>query len=407
VRDVETAALLDRVADFIGRYVELRSSAQSVALALWVAHTYVVDAAFTTPYLTVLSPEKQSGKTRLLEVLEVLCARSWRVLAPSEAVLYRTLDAKRPTLLLDEVDGLFKSPAERTEPLRTLLNAGNRRGTAVPRCVGSQSELRDFEVFAPKVLAGIDNGTLPDTIRDRSIVVKMQRKRRRMDRFLPLEVEPVALEIREWLEGWADQVRPLLEDARPALPEELDDRAAEGWEALLAIADVAGEGWPGRAWQAAHELSAGVQEEEESRGVRLLRDTQAAFGDRRAMFTAHLLEFLNGDDEAPWGGWHRGEGLRPRDLSMLLRPYEIRPRTVRVEAETAKGYLREQFEDAWARYCGKPSQAEHPSHDSPHAERDVTEVADVTDFPDLNGRPATEKEEAEIERLRALVEEGA
>jgi len=396
----DSAALLARITAFIERYVELRSSAEAVVLSLFVCHTYVIEAAFSTPYITVLSPEKQSGKTRLLEVLAALCARAWQVLGPSEAVLYRTLDVKRPTLLLDEVDGLFKNSAERTEPLRTLLNAGNRRGTTVPRCVGPQSELRDFEVFGPKVLAGIDNGTFPDTIRDRSIVVKMARKRRKMERFMPRDVEPVALEIREWLDSWAELVVDRLKDARPELPDELDDRSAEGWEALLAIADLAGGDWPTKARRAALELS-GAQEEEESRGVRLLRDIRSAFEDREVMATAALLEALNGMEESPWGGWHQGEGFRPRDLARLLRPYEVKPATVRLsETETPKGYKREAFEDLWDRYLSEPPQAQQAPQ-AAHGEGDVADVADVAVSSGSSNGWTSEHAEGEVERLGA------
>lgn len=158
----------------------------------------------------------------------------------------------------------------------------------------------------------------------------------------------------EWLGSWSDAVRDRLQDARPHLPTELDDRAAEGWEALFAIADLAGGDWSSRARQAALELSAGVAEEEESRGVQLLRDIKAAFGDREVMSTAAILEALNGMEEAPWGAWHQGEGLRPRDLGRLLRPYEIKSQTIRLsDSDTPKGYKRDAFEDSWRRYLSE------------------------------------------------------
>ncbi len=98
----DTAELLESVAGFVDRYVEFKSEAQLDTVGLWVLHSWVAEAAYTTPYLAILSPEKRSGKTRLLEVLESLCARPWRMLAPSEAVLYRKLNQDKPTVLLDE-----------------------------------------------------------------------------------------------------------------------------------------------------------------------------------------------------------------------------------------------------------------------------------------------------------------
>ena len=93
------------------------------------------------------SPEKRCGKTRLLDVLELLVAKPWRTIMPSEAVLFRKIDAAAPTLLLDETDAIFNAKNANTEPLRAVLNAGNRRGTIVPRCVGPRQQLVDFSVF--------------------------------------------------------------------------------------------------------------------------------------------------------------------------------------------------------------------------------------------------------------------
>ena len=109
-------------------------------MALWVLHTYVFDCFDTTPYLDVSSAAKRSGKTRLLELLRLLVARSWAVVEASEAVLFRKVDAEKPTLLVDEVDATFGKDSKVTEGLRAMLNAGYRRGAAVP--VASATTMR-------------------------------------------------------------------------------------------------------------------------------------------------------------------------------------------------------------------------------------------------------------------------
>jgi hypothetical protein len=173
----ETQQMLGAVDQFVRRFVVLSSEAQGVAITLWVAHTWAIDAATCTPYLNVLAPEKACGKSRVLEVVGAVCARPWHVTGPSETVLFRKLERDKPTALIDEVGALFSSASERTEPIRAMLNAGNRRGVSVPRCVGPNFELKDFSVFGAKALAGIDNGSLPDTIRDRSLPIVMRRRR--------------------------------------------------------------------------------------------------------------------------------------------------------------------------------------------------------------------------------------
>src|SRR5262249_47513705 len=158
------------ICKFLQRHVVLSSPAQAVIIALWVVHTWILDAFDCTPYLHVSSPEKRSGKTKLLDCLELLVSKPWRAISPSEAVLYRKIEMDQPTLLLDEVDTVFSgNKDERKEPLRALLNAGFERKAKVPRCVGQGSNyhVQEFAVFCPKAFAGI--GRLPDTISDRCI----------------------------------------------------------------------------------------------------------------------------------------------------------------------------------------------------------------------------------------------
>lgn len=78
--------------------------------------------------------------------------------------------------------------------LATLLNVGIRAGTKVPRVLNPKSnELIEYNVFRPKVLAGI--GTLPDTVASRSIPIRLERRTRdqKLERFRPRCVEPVGV----------------------------------------------------------------------------------------------------------------------------------------------------------------------------------------------------------------------
>lgn len=391
------ATLLDDVAAFLRRYVVLPGEQESTALALFAVHTHALEAAHATPYLVVLSPERRTGKTLLLELLELLAARPWRIVSASEAAMFRKIAQDRPTLLLDEIDAIFGSATERTEPLRAVLNAGNRPGAAVARCVGDGAEQRvvDFPVFGPKVLAGIDTGRLPDTIRDRAVELRMKRKTaaEQVERFRRRRVEPAAGELRDRVARFAAENVDRLRGAEPPFPDELNDRAAEAWEPLLAIADVAGGDWPARARAAAVGLAADADAEEATYGARLLGKLGELLRGRAAVATDAVLEAVNGDEELPFGGWRDGKGLDARTLARLLRPYGVRPRTVRLDDEsTAKGYRRDHAtEEAFTRYTGHPlqeaSQPSHPSHDNeashqePHNQAVVTDVTLVTANP--------------------------
>lgn len=250
---VATGELLDAVRDFIGRYVLLPGEAESTVIALWVLHTWALDAADATPYIAVTSATPRCGKTRLIETLRLLVRKAWHASSISEAALFRRVEAEHPTLLLDEVDAIFGAGPR--EPLRAVLNAGNRRGSTVTRAEGKG--YREFPIYCAKLLAGIDNGTLPDTVRDRSIEIRMRRRddepvQRLRARPAEREADPLVFS----LEMWALAVIPLLERIEPDLPAALSDRASDACEPLLQIADLAGADHASRARRAVEALCA-------------------------------------------------------------------------------------------------------------------------------------------------------
>jgi hypothetical protein len=213
---VHAGRMLDQTLTFVRRYVILTDE-QAVAVALWIAHTHAFDAAETTPYLSITSAEKASGKTRLLEVLEKLVARPWLTGHVTAASLVRKVARDAPALLLDESDAAW---AERdyAEALRGVLNSGYRRGGKASVCVknGGDWDVRDFPTFCPKAIAGI--GTLPDTVASRSIPIRLKRRApaEHVERFRERDAadaaEPIYMELRSWAERSIDT----LATARPA-----------------------------------------------------------------------------------------------------------------------------------------------------------------------------------------------
>ena len=344
------ARLVYDVMAFVRSYVVL-SREQLMVLALWAIHTHCVREFEQTPYITVTSPEKRCGKSRLLETMELLVARPWQATLPSEAVVYRQVSAVLPTLLLDETDTIFNPrTADKYEGLRALLNSGHRRGSKVPRCVGTSMKIVEFSTFCPKMLAGI--GTLPETVTDRAVPIRMERKRRdeTVGPFKRRQAEPLGEALRDRVEAWVDKRAEVLGMAQPDMPDELSDRMQEGCEPLIAIADAAGCGAAARV--ALVSLFTGERPDDvESMRMRLLRDIRAIFDerDRGRLRSTTLVADLLALEEAPWAGYY-GRGLEARDLSSLLAHYGVRSRSVRVGGEVAKGYKREDFHEAWARY---------------------------------------------------------
>lgn len=357
--------LLADVYTFVRRFVVLAPE-QIIAIALWMIHTYLLEVAETTPYLSAMSAEKRSGKTRLLETCELVVKNPWMTGRTSAAALARKVDHDRPTLLLDESDAAFGGDKEYAEVLRGVLNTGHRRGGAVTVCVGKSTDIKtkDFSTFGPKMIAGI--GKLPDTVTDRSITITLRRRApgEDVERFRRRKVKPDADALRERIARWAAQNVEALTGVEPDLPAELDDRQQDAWEPLLAIADRVGGDWPARSRDSAKKLSGGEVREDSSVGVRLLADCRRIFGKRTEkgedrIATVAMIEALCADAEAPWCEWTKGKPITAAGLARLLKPFGVASRTVRVEGgSTPKGYVRESFEDAWTRYLSAAARAE-------------------------------------------------
>jgi hypothetical protein len=379
--DNEGAELLDRVYAFITRFILFPSFAQPVVLALWVIHTHAIGFAHATPYMHVYSPQPRCGKTTLFEVLFMLVARAVSAANITAAALFRLIEGEQPTVLLDEMDNQAKEDAEKAAAIRSIVNAGYRRGptATVIRCEGRNHDVRRFFVFCAKAFAGIDRSALQAATRDRSVPIRLERKLRsdRVERFRRRRVLAEAEALTATIAAWVETHGDALEAAEPDLPEELDDRAQEVWEPLLAIAEAAGGIWPERARQAALALAAAVDVEEDNPRVELLRDLRAQFEKHSvdAMSSKKLCVALNAIEEAQWGSWgsrRRQPGLTERDVARLLSPFGIRPRTIRLPEATntpqptRKGYRFEQLVDAFERYL--PPAADQPPHPS-HATR--------------------------------------
>lgn len=348
---VTLAEALAAVEALLRRFIRFSDPAQPVAITLWIALTYIWPQFETLIYLVITSAVKGSGKTRLFDVLAELVPSPWRVVRPSEAVTYRRLDRDHPTLLLDEYDTIFGDRSGQFEGIRAIFNSGNRRGTTVSRAVakGKGFDLVDFDICSPKALAGI--GPLPDTVADRAIVIRMTRRApgEQVERLRSRNLRVLAEPIRDALAHHLGELD--LSGTEPEMPAVLGDRATDGWEPLIAIADAAGGPWPDRSRRAAAILSADGVAADESPGLTVLADIRTVFAERRVnrLWTDELLGALIAIEESPWGDL-RGRPLMPTQLAKLLKPFGIGPKGVRKGEEVKRGYDATDFADAWTRY---------------------------------------------------------
>jgi len=353
---VDGAEVLDALEAAVRRYAVLGVHAV-VGIALWVVHTHAFDAWWITPRLAVTSPVKRCGKSLILDLLEHLVAKALNVANVTAAAVFRGIERYRPTLLIDEADTFLGDKDE----LRGILNSGHRRNGSVLRAVGEQNEVRAFSTFAPVAIAMI--GRLPDTLADRSIPISMRRKKRdeRVERFRADRVGDLQ-ELRSKAARWALDNWDALRAADPEVPSPLHDRERDNWRPLFAIADAAGGDWPTKAREAAVALSSSLaDDDEDSDGVVLLGDLRRIFDaeGEPVIFTRLLLLRLCDLEDRPWAEWRDRKALSGVQLARLLRPFGVKPRQVRIGDKTSKGYERQWFEDAFARYL-PPSDPKHP-----------------------------------------------
>ena len=352
------STILDDTESFLKRFVAYPSEHTRIAHVLWVAHAHAMDEWDSTPRLAFLSPEPGSGKTRALEVTETLVPRPIESVNATPAYLFRKVSDEDglPTILYDEIDTVFGTKAKDNEEVRGFLNAGHRRGAMAGRCVMSGKIVRTEELpaYCAVALAGL--GNLPDTILTRSVVIRMRRRapNERLEPYRRRVHSPDGNLIRDRLADWAENFE--LDGNYPEMPKGVEDRDADVWEALIAVADAAGEKWSARARVAAVALVALSKESSPSLGVLLLTDLKVIFRDDDQLATETILQRLHDMEEAPWGDL-RGKPLGARGLANYLRRYGIRSKSVRVGKFTPKGYTKESMFDAWERYLATPTKS--------------------------------------------------
>jgi hypothetical protein len=378
---VELGPLLDEISAAIRLHVVLSAHA-ATALALWVVHTYVFDTRDAVAYVSIESPEKRCGKTTLLSVLAGLACRALVASNITVSALFRVIDDAGPTLLIDEADTFMGG----NSVMRGILNCGNTWRTAYvlglsgrkgrgpkpkagqakqgghaaseqsgekgglaapePGEGGLDSSLVRYSCWCPKVIAMI--GRVPDTLADRSIVVRLERKLV-TEKCAPLtEFKPETITAK--CVRFADDNSERIARAALETVPGLNDRAADTFEPLFVLAHMAGPEWFERAAEAALFLTS--SQNSDLQGAGLLLDILTIFVECNVdkMFSRSVVSCLRGDGEWIASAFFNGKPLNEQILAQALRPYGIRPVTIRVGEVLNRGYRLDDFKNCLKRY---------------------------------------------------------
>jgi putative DNA primase/helicase len=307
-----------------------------------------------------------------LDLLEKLVCRPFRTGNLTEAVLFRVLDDRKPTVLIDEYDTI---PEDRRDALANILKHGFHRAGRVHRVEGDATKkIVEFDVFGAKALACIKLSTLDAPTVSRCINIRMQRKRSsqkiaRLRRYEGSEWQRKSLR-------WSTDNHDRIETATAELPDALGDREQDIWEPLFVLANLAGGKWPTLVCDAAlalyGESGDGVQDSSVSL-LGWLRNYFTSTGQEKVS-SSTLVGWLNDQLDAPFSAWRDGRGIDQNNLRRLLAGFDIQPATVRLGAVTAKGYARSWFEGAFAAYLAE---------DADSSGNTVTNPVNIDDSPVL------------------------
>ena len=229
--------VLARLIRALGEAVEFHRPEQAALVATWAVASYFHPLFLTFPRLA-LAGEKGSGKSKILTVLQATAFNALLMLMPTSAVVYRLIREFRPSLLLDEMEGLGRDDARN---LLAIINSGYRTGGTVPRCEGAEGRrVESFSVYAPLALAAIKsvNGVTED--RCIPLVLQHGTDRRRIN----AEIDPGHPCFARIRSGCYRLLLGRWEAVRDAyltreLPEWLTARARQLWRPLLAVAACA------------------------------------------------------------------------------------------------------------------------------------------------------------------------
>lgn len=327
-----------RVQCHLERYIAFANPAHAPLLALWTLHTHAFDAAYVTPYIYVSSVDPGAGKTSLMETIADLARNPQMAGNISASYIFRVIDSERPTFIIDEVDTIYSG--SKNEELRSVLNSGYLHSGHTLKTING--EPTQFSTFCPKLLGGIDNGRLPETVADRCLRIRLRKlsgdkladmgiRRRNVKR---LAKDEALANLRTELAKWATiELVDQLSDIEPPMIEGLSARQWDIAEPLMQIAHMF------------H-----IHEEARAAIVTVFQGEKVETEESRILTTARELLDESGADRLTTAQLADVVGYTPDRLSRALKPLGVNSRPMKIAGNVVRGYYRAEFESAWERY---------------------------------------------------------
>ncbi len=355
--------VIAKIENYLSKYVIFSDENYKLPIALWIAGTYAWPNFDAFPYLCITADTKRAGKTRLSELVGFTCSNPRNTAAMSAAAMYRSIQEESPTLIMDETESFG---SESASDIRTVLNVGYRKGQVVRKSKGDS--FVEYNTYCPKVFILI--GDVFDTLRDRSIVVRMRRgtpaEMNSLTRFTYDAAKEQGKELREKMSAEVESNLSAISEQyvnSTGIPF-LSDRDEEIWTPLFTLCQILAPERIKELERTAVDMAtektapkrrvADLKEKEEMAqdleyAERLLRDSLSAMGKEKAIRTSELLTKLKDMPTAPWRKIF-GKGLDEFSLSRLMEIMGVSPKTIRFgsgrKAPLAKGYTKDAVQKA-------------------------------------------------------------
>lgn len=358
----QTADIVADIEHYVTQYVTFTNADHAFVAALWSIATHLWPLFDAFPYMVITSPTKRSGKTRFSEVLSFVASNPFNAAGTGPASLFRIVQTMKPTIILDEAEDLNKESAS---VMRSFLNVGYRKGQVIPRVQGNK--VVTYDAYCPKVFVLI--GDVYDTLRDRSVIVRMQRAEPKV-RFVREIAESEGHTLRNRVAAMAGDVQVDVQSTyqNHGGLDFLQDRDEEIWLPLFAVCAAFCPSRLDQLKQVATDLSvektqdahsyiasadAEKAAENEEYAKRLIDDLLQLIDGRKSIFTAEAVDQLKAIPTAPWRKFRGDDGLNAIIMAQLLEPHHVEPTLIRVggkgpNAQVKRGYRREDLEAARA-----------------------------------------------------------
>ncbi len=359
----DIGVVLDEALAETRRYV-VTEEYNLATMSVWSLFTHIVHRddllVPISPRLALQAEEKNCGKTTALNAVGCMVLRPKPTLSTTAAAFFRIISKHRPTVLLDEADKAFRRGYG--VDLLQLINGGHSRGfTGVDRVeeIDGMREVITYDAWGAVALAGI--GRLHEaTTQSRCIVIQMQRAKSNEQPEHMKRGRSAALEqVRQKFARWCADLK-VLPDIK--LPPGLINRTGDNWEVMLQLAHLAGPRWWDLILKAAR-ADAASETSTDGTATPLLADIRDVFGGKARLSTGDLCSGLLAmpDPSGDWGWCNRGRAvnalyLRTR-LRNLLNPPGAQQWKGAGSRSNVRGYLAEQFKDAFERYLSQPQQS--------------------------------------------------